>query len=135
MSFFATLHQGSDWALLVLRVGVGVTFLVHGVLKWPMWKAQPSPQLPASLLSILRLLSIAEPLGGVAVLVGFLTQAAAAGFAIIMLGAIRLKAAQMHKAFSGDGGWEFDFILLAAAIALFILGAGGLSLDHVLFGL
>ncbi|HEX4574926.1 MAG TPA: DoxX family protein [Gemmatimonadales bacterium] len=135
MSFFATLHQGSDWALVVLRIGVGVTFLVHGVLKWPMWKAQPSAQLPAGLLSIIRLLSIAEPLGGVALLVGFLTQPAAAGFVIVMLGAIRLKAGQMKKAFSGDGGWEFDFVLLAAAIALVILGAGALSLDHVLLGL
>jgi putative oxidoreductase len=135
MSFLATLHQGSDWALVVLRIGVGVTFLVQGVLKWPMWKAQPSPQLPASLLSIIRLLSIAEPLGGVAVLVGFLTQPAAAGFVIVMLGAIRLKAGQMKKAFSGDGGWELDFVLLAAAIALVILGAGALSLDHVLLGL
>jgi putative oxidoreductase len=135
MSFFATLHQGSDWALVALRVGVGVTFLAHGVLKWPMWKAQPSAQLPASLLSIIRLLSIMEPLGGVAVLVGFLTQPAAVGFVIVMLGAIRLKAGQMHKGFSGDGGWELDFVILAAAIALIILGAGGLSLDHVVFGL
>jgi len=71
-------------------------------------------------------------LGGLGVLVGFLTQPAAAGFAIIMLGAIRLKAMQMHRRFTGDGGWELDFILLAAATALFLAGAGRLSLDRVL---
>jgi putative oxidoreductase len=135
MGFFTALHHLSDWALLALRLGVGVTFLVHGIQKSAMWKMQPSAQLPAGMLSILRLLSIVEPLGATAVLVGFLTQAAAAGLAIIMLGAIRLKAVQMHRHFTGDGGWELDFMLLAAAIALFISGAGKLSLDRVLLGM
>ena len=135
MGFFAQLHHLSDWGLVALRLGVGVTFLVHGIQKRAMWKMQPSAQMPASLLSILRLLSIAEPLGGLAVLTGFLTQLAAAGFVIVMLGAINLKARQMHKPFTGDGGWELDYSLLAAAIALLILGAGGISIDRVLFGL
>ena len=135
MGFFLQLHQLSDWGLVALRLGVGVTFLVHGIQKRAMWKMQPSAQMPASLLSILRLLSIAEPLGGVAVIAGFLTQLAAAGFVIIMLGAINLKARQMHKSFTGDGGWELDYSLLGAAIALVILGAGGISIDRALFGL
>ena len=135
MQFFAQLHTLSDWALLVLRVGVGVTFLVHGIQKRAMWKMQPSAQMPAGLLSILRLLSIAEPLGGVAAITGFLTQLAAAGFVIVMLGAINLKARQMHRGFTGDGGWELDYLLLSGAIALVILGAGRISLDRVLLGL
>src|SRR5712692_10882521 len=106
MGYFTDLHHLSDWALLALRLGVGVTFLVHGIQKSAMWKMQPSAQLPAGMLSILRFLSIVEPLGAAGVLVGFLTQAAAAGLAIIMLGAIRLKAVQMHRTFIGDGGWE-----------------------------
>ena len=135
MQFLTSLHQLSDWALVVLRLGVGVIFLVHGVQKRAMWKMQPSAQMPAGLLSVLRFLSIVEPLGGLAVLTGFLTQVAAAGFAVIMLGAINLKARQMHRSFTGDGGWEFDYILLTAAVALCLLGAGRLSLDRVLFGL
>ena len=132
MGFFTGLHHLSDWALVALRLGVGASFLAHGIQKSAMWKMQPSAQMPAGMLSILRLLSIVEPLGAVAVLVGFLTQPAAAGLAIIMLGAIRLKAVQMHRGFTGDGGWELDFMLLAAAVALFISGAGRLSLDRVL---
>jgi putative oxidoreductase len=135
MGFFTGLQHLSDWALVALRVGVGASFLTHGIQKWAMWKMQPSAQLPAGMLSILRLLSIVEPLGAVAVLAGFLTQPAAAGLVIIMLGAIRLKAVQMHRGFTGDGGWELDFMLLAAAIALFISGAGKLSLDRVLLGM
>ena len=135
MGFFTDLQRLSDWALLALRLGVGVVFLVHGTQKWAMWKMQPSTQLPAGMLSVLRFLSIVEPLGGLGVVFGFLTQPAAAGLAIIMIGAIRLKAVQMHKRFTGDGGWELDYILLAAAIALFISGAGRLSLDRVLLRL
>jgi putative oxidoreductase len=135
MQVFAQLHTLTDWGLLVLRVGVGVTFLVHGIQKRAMWKMQPSAQMPAGLLTILRLLSIAEPLGGVAAITGLVTQLAAAGFVIVMLGAINLKARQLHKGFTGDGGWELDLVLLSGAIALVILGAGRISLDRMLLGL
>jgi putative oxidoreductase len=135
MGFFAHLHQLSDWALVGLRLGVGAVFLVHGTQKRAMWKMQPSPQMPAPFLSLLRVLSIAEPLGALAVLTGLFTQLAAAGFCLDMLGAIQLKAVQMHKSFSGDGGWEFEFMLLVAAFALVISGAGRFALDRLLFGL
>jgi putative oxidoreductase len=135
MRFFADLHQLSDWALVALRIGVGACFLVHGTMKRPMWKMAPSAQMPASFLATLKLLSIVEPLGALALFVGFLTQPAAAGFVIIMLGAIRLKALKMKKTFAGDGGWELDFVLLTAALALVFLGAGAVSLDRLLFGL
>jgi putative oxidoreductase len=135
MEFLSELHRLSDWALLVLRLGVAAVFLVHGLQKQAMWKMQPSPQLPAGMLSLLRVLSIAEPLGALSLLSGFLTQLAAAGFTIVMLGAIRLKAMQMHKGFSGEGGWEFEFVLLAGAVALLILGAGQISLDRLVLHL
>jgi uncharacterized membrane protein YphA (DoxX/SURF4 family) len=32
------------------------------------------------------------------------------------------------------GGWEFELLMLAAAIALFSLGGGAISLDRALFG-
>jgi uncharacterized membrane protein YphA (DoxX/SURF4 family) len=41
----------------------------------------------------------------------------------------------MHKGFSGDGGWEFEFILLVAAFALVIAGAGRFALDRLVFGI
>jgi uncharacterized membrane protein YphA (DoxX/SURF4 family) len=112
-----------------------MSFWVHGSAKRAMWKMAPSPQMPAGLLSTLRLLSIVEPLGAVAAFAGFLMQPAAAGFVIIMLGAIQLKAVQMHRRFGVDGGWELDLVLLTATLALVFLGAGAISLDRLLFGL
>jgi putative oxidoreductase len=135
MGFFAHLHQLTNWALVALRLGVGAVFLVHGTQKRAMWKMQPSPQMPAPLLSLLRVLAIAEPLAALALLIGLFTQLAAAGLCVVMVGAIRLKTAQMHKGFSGDGGWEFEFILLVAAFALLIAGAGRFALDRLLFGI
>lgn len=134
MEFLSNIHQLNDLALVVLRLGVATSFLIHGSQKWAMWHAQPSGQPPARMLSILRLLSIVEPLGGAALVTGFLTQFAAAGFAIIMIGAIRLKVIQMHKKFGEPGGWELDLMLLAGAIALFFTGAGQFALDRILFG-
>ena len=135
MTFFANLHSLSDWALLVLRLGLGVTFLVHGRQKIPMWKMQPSAQLPAGMLSIMRTLSIAETAGGLGVTTGCLTQLAALGLAIVMLGAMRFKIMQWHRKFTGDGGWELDYALLAAAVTLFLTGGGRFALDRALWGL
>ena len=58
--------------------------------------------------------------------------ALAIGLAVIMVGAINLKARKMHRGFTGDGGWELDFVILAANVALVLLGAGVWSLDNVL---
>ena len=135
MTVLSSLHHFSDWGLLALRLGIGTVFLAHGSQKRAMWSTQPSAQMPAGLLSLLKVLSIAEPLGGLATLVGLLTQAAAAGFILVMLGAIRLKVQQLHKGFTGEGGWEFEFLLLVGAIALLFLGAGKFALDRLLFGI
>ncbi len=121
-----------NWALLALRIAVGVIFIVHGLQKQAMWKMQPTAQLPAPMIRLLRFLSIVEPLGGAAMIAGFLTRPAAIGLAIIMIGAINLKAREMHRGFTGDGGWELDFMVLAANVALLLLGAGAWSLDGVL---
>lgn len=137
MGVFASLHQWSDVGLLALRIGVGAIFLAHGRQKKAMWSMQPSEKLPAGMLNILRLLSICEPLGGIALILGFLTQLAALGLGIIMLGAINLKAGKMKQPFAASGtvGWEFDFVLLAGTIALFFTGAGAWALDRIWFGL
>lgn len=87
------------------------------------------------MLTKMKILSIFEPLGGLAMVFGFLTQFAAVGLAIIMIGAADAKIRGWHKKFSEPGGWELDFIIFIANIALLILGAGAISLDRFIFGL
>ena len=137
MGFFAYLHWFSDFALLLLRVGLGSVFLVHGYHKRKLWQVQPSERMPAGFLRTLRVLSIAEPAGGLGVLVGFLTQLAALGLALVMLSALRFLITQAHRKFTGENvaGWEFEFMLLIVAIALVLMGGGKYALDRLVFGI
>ena len=133
MDLLMSLSELNDVGILILRVGVTVSFLYHGIDKIKMWKMKPSEEMPASMLKQLRLLSVVEPLGAVAVLFGFLTQLAALGFVIIMIGAMNLKINQMKKSFAEPGGWELDVILLAGCLALILTGPGTISLDYLLW--
>ena len=135
MQFLLNLNQYSDWGLLILRVAIGAIFFVHGFQKFAMWKMQPSEQMSKEMINLMRFLSIVEPLGALAVLTGFLTQFAAIGLGIIMVGAIKMKSILWHKKFTGDGGWEFDLIILAAMVVLLFSGAGSFALDRILFWL
>lgn len=134
--FFMSLHQYGDWGLLALRIALGCIFFVHGKAKWSMWKMSPSEQMSAGMISMMRFLSIVEPLGAIAALSGFFAQAAAMGFICVMMGAIALKRQKMHVPFMAQNGtgWEFDFMILAGATALLFLGSGSISLERMFFG-
>ena len=137
MGFFVSLHQLSDVALLVLRLALGIIFLLHGLPKRGLWSAQPSAQMSAGLLTRLRILSIAEPAGALGLIFGFLTQLAGLGLVIVMLGAITFLTTKVHRTFKEEKapGWEFEFMLLVGALVLAILGGGKYALDRVVFGI
>lgn len=138
MNILALLHLYNDWGLLILRIGLAAIFFIHGRKKQVMWKMQSSPQMSPTMLSLMRFLSIAEPLGALAAITGLLTQLAALGFACVMVSAIFLKITKWNQPFINKDmspGWEFDFIILTAALALFFLGAGAFSLDRMILGL
>lgn len=137
MEQLAQLHQFGDIALFILRVGVAAVFMVHG-----MWKIENGKQMATNMEMpgsgwFFSALGVAEFFGSLALLSGFLTQIAAAGLAIIMLGAIYLKAFKWNVKFTAHDktGWEFDLVTLASCVAIFILGAGKIALDNTIFGL
>lgn len=136
MEFMSNLNALSDWGFLALRLAVGVIFLYHAIQKFAMWKMTPSEQMPAGMLNMMKFLSIVELLGGLAILVGFLTQLAALGLGIIMVGAINTKIRMIKAPFAAQDktGWEMDLILLAGCITLFFTGAGSISFDSFWFG-
>ena len=135
MSWFNLLFIYGDWALLALRVAVGAIFLVHGKAKFAMWKVNPSEQMSVGMLSLMRFLSIAETLGGLAILAGFLTPLAALGLMIVMLGALRFKIFVWKTPFMEltKNGWEFDLVLLASNLISFVFGPGKIALDAILW--
>ena len=123
-----------DLALLVLRLALGSVFLYHGLMKRPMWKMEPSEKMPANMLSLMKFLSIVEPIGGLALILGFFTHFAALGIGFIMVGALDLKLTKWHTPFSAmnQTGWEFDLMNLAAAFTLFTFGGGAFSIDTII---
>jgi len=133
---FVQFGQFTDLVLLVLRVTVGAIFIAHGLSKRPMWRTRPSEGMSARMLGLMRFLSIVEPLGGVALILGFLTPFAAFGHSIVMIGATYLKIFVWKSGFRGQQGtgWEFDLLILAACLAIIVLGAGAWSLDRLVFG-
>ena len=123
--------------LLILRLSLGLVFLVHGGQKlFMMGMGRTAGMLSqmgvpgASLLG--PLLAIAEPLAGVALVIGLLTRAAGLGVAIDMLGAI-LFFHRFHGFFV-PMGIEFPMMLCASGLALAALGAGPFSIDHAVSG-
>src|SRR5688572_11282887 len=122
-----------DTALLVLRLVVAAIFLYAGSAKWPFWSAPPEG-MSVVLLNLTRFLSIVEPLGSLALVLGVLTRWAAAGLGIIMVGAIFFARFTLHANLftSPQGtGLDYNLLILAGCIALIAFGAVAWSLDAV----
>ena len=118
--------------LVVLRVAVAAVFINHGRQKLFVYGfagvtgafTQMGVPLPGVMGPLIGLL---EFFGGIALVLGFLTRLLGVAFAFDMLGAILLV--QLKKGFSG---YEFEFLLLGASVALFLTGAGRFSVDALL---
>lgn len=121
-----------ETALLVLRLIIAAIFLHAGYVKLSFWSAAPEG-MSAGMVNLLKFLSIIEPLGGVALVVGFLTRWAAAGLAIIMVGAIFILQFTMQVGFSTPQGpgWNFPLAVLGGCIVLMAFGAGSWSVDAI----
>ncbi len=125
--------KAQDAALLVLRLVVAAIFMHAGSAKWPFWSAPPEG-MSVVLLNIMKFLSIVEPLGSLALVLGVLTRWAAAGLGIIMVGAIFFARLALHAGLftTPQGtGLDYNLLILAGCIVLVGFGAGGWSLDAI----
>src|SRR5438874_10021301 len=127
-------------ALLLLRLGIGLTLAGHGVQKLFGWFGGPGlqrvklgfekqgfrPVWPWIILAI-----VGEVGGGLSVALGFLTPLGAAG----ILGAMAMAARSHWKnGFFLPGGIEYTLTLAIASLAIGLIGPGGYALD-ALFGI
>src|SRR3989475_893374 len=124
---FPGLLQFSDVSLLLLRLMVAAVFLDSGWnhLKNP---AGGSKSIGAST-GFTVFLGTAEVLGSVGVALGILTQLAAIGLILLMLGAIQKKIFVWKIGFWGGRayGWHYDLILLVMNLAILLTGGGRLA--------
>ncbi len=119
--------NSADWALLLLRVSIGSTFIAHGIQKWADWDAPVVTVMGAAM----KVLAVAEPVIGVATILGFLAPVMAIGVIAIMLGAIYTKIMLLGGTFAGKMAWELEFLLLSSNVALLAVGPGVLSFDAI----
>ncbi len=119
----------NDAANFGMRITIGVIFIVHGYSKignegFAGWL--PSLGIPAEMQ---MLIALAEIIPGILLIVGVLTRISSSLLSIIMIVAIfHVKSA---ASLTGDRGYEFDLILLAASLVIIVAGPGRISLSHI----
>jgi len=156
MALMDFLTQYQDAGILLLRLILGFIMVVHGMpklagpMRSQMRGGMKQMGIPAPLFDAVALL---EFVGGIALILGFLTRVAAALFALEMIGTIVLYLAKlgtmvpppemlsqmvagsrrfMRGFMAGVGGWEFDLLILGVAVVLLITGAGSISVDFLI---
>ena len=128
---FAT---AEPWSLLPLRIALGGIFIVHGSQKLFVFGFPGVAKYliargfhPAMFWAIVLIL--VELLGGIAILVGFMTRWAVALITIEMIVAI-YRVVWRTGFFVPGAGVEFNIALIAASLTLLLAGAKKPSVDQ-----
>lgn len=124
--FLKSPHDNASIGLLLIRIALGVIFISHGWMKFQgMEKVIGFFGTLGLAPAFAYLVAGTEFLGGLALLFGVLTRPAGAILAFDMLMAIAMVKIKANFI----GGFEFEFLLLFASLALAYLGAGRFSVE------
>jgi putative oxidoreductase len=125
---FPQLAQFSDLSLLLLRLMVAAVFVTSG------WSHVKDPKGRAASIGaspgFTAFLGAAELAGGLGVALGVLTQIAAIGLILLMLGAIQKKIFVWKTGFWGDknSGWSYELMLVLMNLVIATTGGGKYTL-------
>ncbi|MEO6446851.1 MAG: DoxX family protein [Gemmatimonadaceae bacterium] len=113
-----------DAALLLLRLVVAAIFFYSGYAH--VTKPEERAESIGMSVGFTLLLGWLEMAGALGVAVGVLTQLAAIGLILIMLGAIKKKMADWDTGFWGEkaSGWHYDLMLIVMNLVI-ATSAGG----------
>ncbi len=125
-------NASASLGLLLLRVMVGIVFVIHGGQKLfavglPRFAESlthmgvPAPSVAAVVVTLV------EFVGGALLIVGLFARVAAVLIVVDMLVAVLLV--HLPRGFFNPGGFEYPLTLLVANLALALLGAGAWSID------
>lgn len=122
----------APYAILMLRIVLGIFFLAHAGLKFFVFTPGGTAQFFASLglPPALAYLTIAlEFAGGVALIAGFFARIAALVLIPVLVGAIVTVHAAAGFFFTNpNGGWEFPALWIAGLAAVVLGGDGALAI-------
>jgi len=136
----------NDSAALVARLALGLVILPHGMQKllglfggygfWPTVEFFTGTGIPAP---VAVLIILGESFGALFLVLGLISRVAAAGIALIMLGAVllvHLPNGFFMNWFGTQGGEGFEYHILAIGLALIVIlrGGGKWSLDSLIGG-
>lgn len=121
---FPQLSQFTDLGLLLMRLMMALVFVTSG------WShvtktAERSKSIGMSK-GFTLFLGVAEIAGGLGVAFGVLTQLAAIGLILVMLGAIYKKIAEWHTGFWGEKtyGWHYDLMFILMNLVILFTDGG-----------
>ena len=121
---FPQLARFTDFGLFVLRFMVAIVFIASGYnqLKDPVGRSKSIGMSKGFTI----FLGIAEIAGGLGLVFGVLTQLAAFGLILIMLGAIQKKMFVWHTGFWGteNQGWHYDLLFVAMSLVIIFTDGG-----------
>ena len=126
----------SDIAFALVRVVVGVMFLMHVSTKFQIGPAAVAANVMAKnglepALAFAYAAIILEAVGGVCLIIGLFTRFFAAALAIEM--AIALLFVHLPKGYSaGGGGYEFVLLIGIVLFAIAMRGGGPYSVDRMI---
>jgi putative oxidoreductase len=122
---FPQLAQFQDVAILLLRLMVGAIFASSG------WSHLKDPEGRSKSIGMSKgftvFLGTAELAGAMGVIFGVLTQLAAAGLILLMLGAVQKKIFIWKTGFwgkHGTDGWHYDLMLVVMNLAIMATDGG-----------
>jgi putative oxidoreductase len=125
---FPRLGQFTDLGLLLMRLMVGLVFVTSG------WSHVTKPDERSKSIGTSKgftlFLGVAEIAGGLGVAFGVLTQPAAIGLILIMLGAIQKKIFVWHTGFWGEKsyGWHYDLMFVIMNLVILFTDGGRYSI-------
>lgn len=121
---FPQLAQFTDLGILLLRFMVAIIFIASG---WShVTKSAERAKSIGMSPRFTKFLGIAELAGALGVAFGVLTQLAALGLILVMLGAIQKKMFVWHTGFWGEksSGWHYDLMLVVMNLVTLFTDGG-----------
>lgn len=139
MKLMTKLYTNDSTVVMLMRIVLGIIFFAHGAQKVLGWYGGQGLATTienfqkSGIPPVLAYVSaFTEFLGGLFIILGFLTRIFSAGLVINMIVAI-FHVHISKGLFSYNGGFEFPLSLLALSLCIFLMGPGSMSIDSFLF--
>jgi putative oxidoreductase len=128
-----SVSSSTQLGIALLRVSLGVMWIAHALLKLLVFTLPGTAQYFVSIGFpgfLAYPVFAAELLGGIALLLGVYARQAALALVPVMAVAAWVHAPNGWVHTSAGGGWEYPAFLIAASVALWLLGDGAAAIKR-----